>query len=169
MDSLANLIGNISTGGILGLVGSIGSGVLNYFQTKQAHGFKIEEMKLGASLEQVKTAGQLAVAREDNAGKAFTASQQADAAIKGASGWVANLRGSTRPLLTWTFCMGTFIIIAMSAFLPQWLVDAPPLVELGISMVVDMTGMMIAWWFGSRQLEKCQTRWGNKDASASVN
>ena len=60
MDSLANLIGNISTGGILGLVGSIGSGVLNYFQTKQAHGFKIEEMKLGASLEQVKTAGQLA-------------------------------------------------------------------------------------------------------------
>ena len=32
MDSLANLIGNISTGGILGLVGSIGSGVLNYFK-----------------------------------------------------------------------------------------------------------------------------------------
>lgn len=168
MDSIANLIGNISTGGILGVVGSLGSGILNYFQSKQEHGFKIEEMKLGASLEQVKTAGQLAVNREENAGKAFVASQKADASIQNTSSWVSNLRGATRPLLTWTFCLATFVVIIMSAILPEWLVDAPPLVQFGITMVVDMTAMMISWWFGSRQIEKHMTRWGNTDASASV-
>jgi len=166
--NLADLIGNVSTGGALGIVGSLGSGILNYFQTKQEHGFKIEEMKLGASLEQVKTAGELAVARESNAGQAFTASQNADASIAGASSWVSNLRGATRPLLTWVFTFASFAIVAATVFIPDWLVEAPPLLTVGIGMVLDMTGMMISWWFGSRQIEKHMTRWGNNDASASV-
>lgn len=166
--NIADMIGNISTGGALGIIGALGSGVLNYFQTKQEHGFKIEEMKLGSSLKQVETAGQLAIAREDNAGKAFTASQTADASISGTSPWVANLRGATRPLLTWVFTFASFAIVAATLFFPQWLVSAPPMLTVGIGMVLDMTGMMISWWFGSRQIEKHMTRWGNSDASASI-
>jgi len=35
-------------------------------------------------------------------------------------------------------------------------------------MITDTTGMMIAWWFGSRQIEKQARTWGNSAASASV-
>ncbi len=168
MSSLAELIGNVSTGGILGIVGGIGTGLLNYFKQKQEHAFKIEEMKLGASLEQVKTAGNIALAREQGAAIAFAGSQAADAAITGTSTWVANLRGFTRPGLTWLFVFALFAIIAVSIFMPDWLAEAPPLLSFGVEMVVDTTGMMIAWWFGSRQIERQSRTWGNKDASASV-
>lgn len=38
----------------------------------------------------------------------------------------------------------------------------------GVTMITDATGMMIAWWFGSRQIEKQTRARGNSTASASV-
>ena len=166
--SITDLLGNLSTGGILGAVGGIATGVLNYFKTKQEHSFKIEEMKLGASLQAAQTAGDIALAREKGAADAFTSSQNADAAITNTSTWVADLRGFTRPGLTWLFTFATFGIITASGFAPNWLEAAPPLVAFGVTMVIDTTGMMIAWWFGSRQIEKHLARWGNENANASV-
>lgn len=168
MSSLAELIGNVSTGGLVGLLGGLGTGLLNYFKQKQEHAFKIEEMKLAASLRQVEVAGEITLAREKGAADAFANSQAADAAITGTSTWVANLRGFTRPGLTWLFVFALFAIIAVSIWMPDWLAEAPQLLSFGVEMVVDTTGMMIAWWFGSRQIERQSRTWGNKDASASV-
>lgn len=168
MSLVADILGNVSSGGIVGLVGGVATGVLNYFKTKQEHSFRIEEMKLSATIDAAKTAGDIALAREAGAASAFTSSQQADAAIGTTSLWVANMRGFTRPGLTWLFVLALFSIILTSVFLPDWLSEAPPLVDFGVTMVIDTTGMMIAWWFGSRQIEKHMTRWGNSTASASV-
>lgn len=168
MSLLTDILGNASSGGLVGLVGGLATGVLNYFKQKQEHSFKIEEMKLGASLQAAKTAGDIALAREAGAAAAFTASQDADASITGTSTWVADLRGFTRPGLTWFFTFALFTIITVSAFVPDWLAEAPPLVSFGVTMITDTTGMMIAWWFGSRQIEKRMTVWGNKNANASV-
>jgi len=38
----------------------------------------------------------------------------------------------------------------------------------GVTMITDTTGMMIAWWFGGRQIVKKTRTWGNSAASASV-
>lgn len=167
MSLLADILGNASSGGIVGLVGGITSGVLNYFQTKQERAFKLEEMKLAAQLNAAKTAGDIALAREAGAAEALTTSQRADLATT-TSGWVSNLRGFTRPGLTWCFTLALFTIIIVSVFAPNWLQDAPPLLEFGVTMITDTTGMMIAWWFGSRQIEKQARTWGNATASASV-
>ena len=164
---LTSLLGP-AAGGIIGLVGGIATGVLNFFQKKQDHAFRIEELKLNASLEQVKTAGEITLARERGAGEAFTASQNADASITGTSTWVANLRGFTRPGLTWFFTFALFALIVITLLAPEWLKDAPPLLAYSINMVTDTCGMCVAWWFGSRAVEKQARTWGNIDASASV-
>jgi len=167
MSLLADILGNASSGGIVGLIGGITGGVLNYFQSKADRAFKLEEMKLTATLNAAKTAGDIALAREAGAASAFTTSQKADLATQ-SSGWVSNLRGFTRPGLTWFFTIALFTIISVSVFAPTWLLDAPPLLEFGVTMITDTTGMMIAWWFGSRQIERQTRSWGNSAASASV-
>ena len=153
MSFITELLTNASSGGLIGTVGGIATGVLNYFKTRQEHAFRIEEMKLGASLAAAKTAGDIALTREAGAASAT---------------WVSDLRGFTRPGLTWFFTFALFAIIATSLLNPKWLAEAPALLTFGITMVADTTGMMIAWWFGSRQIEKHLTRWGSTNANASV-
>jgi hypothetical protein len=47
----------------------------------------------------------------------------------------------------------------------------PPSTEPGITLAMTVgtyAGMMIAWWFGQRAIDKTTVRFGNSTAGASV-
>lgn len=157
---LGSALANVASGGILGLVGTAFSGVLSYFQAKQAHAQKMEEMQLEAQVSAAQAAGQVAVAREQGAAMAFTASQQAEASIGASYPWVNAIRALVRPLLTLLYLGLTAVVFfyASDAETKKFVID---------NIVYTGTGCTV-WWFGSRQLDKSSLSWGNKTAGASV-
>jgi hypothetical protein len=153
---ITSLIGNVATGGLLGLLGNALSFGMNYFKAKQEHGFRMAEMQRQADIQNAKTAGDIAVAREKGAADAFTASIQSDGRVKGASTWVVNLRESTRPVLTHGGLLASIIFGLFS-------------IENALSVTVNCyTGMMIAWWFGQRAMDRSQLSWGNSTTNATI-
>lgn len=157
---LTSLLGNVASGGVLGLVGTLFSGVLSYFQAKQQHGFRMDEMQLEAQVSAAQAAGQVAVAREAGAAAAFTGSQAAEASIGATYPWVNAVRALTRPVLTLLYIVLTAIIFFTTA-------DAT-MKQFVIENIVWTGSGCTVWWFGSRQLDKSSLTWGNKTAGASV-
>lgn len=154
------LLGNVASGGLLGLLGSTVGEVTAYFRRKQEHAQKIESLKLEGELRAAQTAGDLAIAREKGAADAFTASQQAERDLKGEHRWVTSFRAFTRPGLTWTALLAAIIY----GFFP-------PESEVGIAIVRTLNvyaGMMVAWWFGQRQMDRTTTSWGSGSINGRV-
>ena len=155
-----SILGNVASGGLLGLLGTAFGEVAGFFRRKQEHSQFIERTRLEGELNAAKTSGEIAVARERGAADAFTASQRAEFALRGEHRWVTSFRAFTRPGLTWT---ALFITFYFGIF--------PPSAEPGITLsmaVSTYSGMMIAWWFGQRAIDKTSMRFGNSAASASV-
>ena len=155
-----SILGNVASGGVLGLVGTAFGEVAGYFRRKQEHVQFIERTRLEGELNAARVSGEMAVARERGAAEAFTESQRAEAGLHGEHRWVTSFRAFTRPGLTWMGLVITF-----------WFGVRPPVAEPGITLAMTVgtyTGMMIAWWFGQRALDKTSVRFGNAAASASV-
>lgn len=151
-----NILGSVASGGVLGLLGNAISFGLNYFKAKQEHQQRMDLLKLEAEVQSAKVAGDIAVAREQGAANAFTASIQAEGAIKGEHRWAITFRAITRPGLTW---LGLLASILFGSFA----------CTNDFAQSVDVyTGMMISWWFGQRAIDKSTIVFGNKTANASV-
>ncbi len=173
--NLQDIILNASTGGVLGLLGGLATGVLNFFQTKQANAHQLlmkkEEREMATligNIRQAEFAADFAKLREQGAADAFTESQRAG--NRGRSHWLVDaLRDSTRPLLTWFFTfLTTWLIVATGM---GWLVMenvTDPLLQYSAVACVNTTMMMHAWWFGQRQIDKVSISWGNRTVGASV-
>ncbi len=158
--SIGEAFANFLSGGALGLLGNAINEVLGFFKRKQEHSQWLERAKLQGELDAHKTAGELAVAREKGAGEAFTASQNAESSLKGEAKWVTSFRAFTRPGLTWA---GLLASIYFGIF--------PPFSEAAqeiVQMVQLYTGMMIAWWFGQRAMDRTQTTWSSGQFKGSV-
>jgi len=163
-----SILGNVASGGVLGLLGTVVSESIGFFRRKQEFTQRLalaqderETLKLKADVTAAEMAGLLAKAREEGASNAFIASQRAEAAIKGEAKWVSTLRGFTRPGITW------YGLVLTTAF-----VIFPPSSTIGQELAVTVniyTGMMISWWFGQRAIDKGAISWGNRTAGASVN
>lgn len=159
MDWLS-LLGSTATGGILGMVGSIAGEALKFVNRREDHRQRVELLKLEAEMRAAGTAGDIAVARERGAADAFVESQRAESSVRGEHRWATTYRAITRPSLTH---LGLLASIAFATW--------PPTSEVGqlLAMTVQAyTGMMIAWWFGQRQLDRGSIQFGNQTASASV-
>jgi hypothetical protein len=150
--SIGAAVGDLVSGGVLGLAGSIVSEVVGYFRRKQEHSQWLERTKLLAEKEAAKTAGDLAVAREKGAADAFTESFRAESALKGEHRWVTSFRAFTRPGLTW---LGMIASVVFCAYVPESYAG-----QQAVAMLHQMTGMMVSWWFGQRALDRMQTSWG---------
>jgi len=155
-----SILGNVASGGVLGLVGTAFGEVAGYFRRRQEHSQFIERTRLEGELNAAKTSGEIAVARERGAADAFTESQRAESALAGEHRWVTSFRAFTRPGLTWVALLFTF-----------WFGVFPPVSEPGITLAMTVgtyAGMMIAWWFGQRAVDKSTIRFGNAAANATI-
>lgn len=158
-----------------GILGSLATGVLQFFQRKQEHAFQLEDrrltmetMKLQGNLDAARLAGELTAAREKGAADAFTESQRAEANLRGTGGWATILREFTRPGLTWFYQI--FLLFVFCVTLTGWAAErlTDPLLQFIVVSGVNMANMTATWWFGQRQLEKVQVAWGNKTAGAKL-
>lgn len=156
----AQIIGNVASGGVLGLLGTTVGEVIGFFRRKQEHTQAIERARLDAEIATAKTAGEVAVARERGAADAFTASQQSEGNLKGEHRWATTFRAITRPGLTWL----TGIASVGFAFFP-------PTSEAGQLLAMSVNahfGMMSAWWFGQRALDRQTTTWSGGTITGKV-
>jgi len=154
-----DILGNVASGGLLGLLGTGVNFALGYFQRKQEHAQRIESLRLEGELNAAKTAGDVAVAREQGAAGAFVASQQAEANIGRSYKWVEAVRALTRPGLT--------ILLVILAAVLRYSADEATRSYIDQNIVVTAVAA-VTWWFGQRQLDRSTTSWGNKTAGASV-
>lgn len=155
-----SIVGNVASGGVLGLIGTAFGEVAGFFRRKQEHSQFIERTRLEGELNAAKTSGEIAVARERGASEAFTESQRAESALRGEHRCVTSFRAFTRPCLTW---MALLITFYFGVF--------PPITEPGITLAMTVgtyTGMMIAWWFGQRAIDKSTIRFGNNTANGTI-
>jgi hypothetical protein len=156
----ASILGNVASGGVLGLLGTGVSFACSYFKNKQEHGFRLSEMELQAKVDAAKLAGEVAVQREKGAGEAFTASQQAEASLGGGASWTDQLRKATRPVLT-------LLLVLLTTAL--WFSTNDAELKAYIAQnIVTATVAAVTWWFGQRSIDRGSLRWGNSTAGASV-
>lgn len=154
-----DILGNVASGGLLGLLGTGVNFALGYFQRKQEHAQRIESLRLEGELNAAKTAGDVAVAREQGAAGAFVASQQAEANIGRSYKWVEAVRALTRPGLT--------LLLVLLATILRYSADEATRAYIDQNIIVTAVAA-VTWWFGQRQLDRQTTSWGNKTAGASV-
>jgi hypothetical protein len=164
-----DIIGNVATGGALGLLGNAVTFGLSYFQKKQEHQQAMDKaesdrktLQLQGQLAAAQTAGEMAVAREQGDADAFTESQKSETALSSLDSykWVNAIRSMNRILITWFLIALVYVIYLKTR--------SPELLQYIVANVVTMCSMTITWWFGQRQLDRSSVSFGNRTASASV-
>lgn len=147
--SILDTLLNVGTGGVFGL---IGAGVTKFADFKNnklkfAHevamaGQERENMTLEMGLAKVR--GEIDLELEESRADAISLSTaiEAESKITGTSQWVADLRGSTRPFLTYGLCMAA---VAMSSYNPQNPMN---------NEIIFMASTAVTFWFGSRPSSK---------------
>lgn len=165
-----NFLSNILGGSILGIFGSLGTGVLDYLKQKQANKHAIDLVMANKALIEAQGANAVAI---ENA-KAFQASLASDRATytdkvppDGIPGFllallmvvVDFLRGFTRPGLTWYFtCVAT--VLGIYAFKKVGFDDLflKELVKSSVGILLELLSICVTWWFGNRSIEKMSKR-----------
>lgn len=151
--NILDAVTNVASGGVLGLVGTIGSGVVSIFQAKNqyTHDEHMADLNLKLVAAQSDAASrlsadQLKTMSEQQAGQAFTASQVAGGQINNVNPVIAGILSLWRPLLT-------SALTALSVYLYQTTTDLEMKAFI-IKVSVQSWSMALAWWWGSRQIEK---------------
>jgi hypothetical protein len=152
-----DILGNVASGGLLGLLGNALTFGMKYFTNKQEFAMRKEMLTLEAQVAQSKTAGDIAVAREQGAAAGFAGAQQAEASIGKSYKWVEAVRSLTRPSLTVILIGLTSVIYFNTDDVTQSYI-AQNIVTIAVAAVM--------FWFGSRA--SSETAWGNKVAGATV-
>lgn len=160
-ESILDGIGTIFTGGLGGIIGSVGS----FFVKKSEHSHEIKmremdlkEMQMESSLEIQKIETESQIATEIAASKSFSISQKLGNLITGIK-WVDAVRGLMRPLITSSLLTVSFILTLNISRIIGGL-EAIPINELMdiykniINQVFFLTNLCVSWWFGSRPTKK---------------
>ncbi len=160
------MLESLLSGGVLGVIGSLGSNILGYFKAKQDHKQSIELRKLdivaagkehGYAMAQIKAEAefkseQLRIEADRDLSIAehsvLEASYKSDTAYDGDSALIIIaefLRRITRPLLTFILVFLTSAIYFTSPDDQQSLIARA---------IVAMTATVVSWWFADRQIAK---------------
>jgi len=136
-----SLITSAAGGGILGLIGTGAKMYMAHKEQEQKDAHEIamavesrQNMQMELNLLKQKGEMQLSIDENNNDAKNLTAAISAERDITGTSQWVADLRGATRPFLT-------FGLVILSAFKPT-------------DDYIFMATTAVTFWFGDRPRKK---------------
>ncbi len=143
MEFLATIFG----GPALGLLGSLGTGVLQFMGKKGDRVHEIALLTLQGEQRSADQENELLIAQADAAAKSVSSSMRHDMALaKRESRWVTNIKALTRPLLTWALVM----IVAAMFFKNVQVADLTPIREQIVVAVLFLMEVAVTWWFGDR-------------------
>ncbi len=166
---MLDLVLSVLTGGATGLIGTVISGGMKFFENKQKHGHELAIMDM--EIKQMHVEAEIAkdVAELEMEGKDRQAAWQAlEASYKestsrmstGDSGWLVMVdvvRGLMRPTIT----LGLLIMIGAIYFtMAVDLVgpDGTPMRVFIINTVLYVGTTAVLWWFGTRNLSPSPRR-----------
>lgn len=151
LDSLLGGVGSILSGGALGVVGAVGSGVLDYFKTKEAN--KQELAVLAAQKDLAITTANSATLLESI--KLMGASYEHDKAAYVGAGWQDSVRAMIRPILVVTLT-GISIYLAFTSLAEEGLDPTviSDIAKYSAYTVLNLCSLTISWYFGARQIDK---------------
>jgi hypothetical protein len=144
-----SIVGNVASGGLLGILGS----GLNIFgaiwQNREARAAKKEEhaqemakLELAARIDLQKAEQNLRETEAKAVASGFDASQAADANAHGASDWVADFKALTRHVVV-------YMLILISACI-YFFKSTDETQQLIASIVLQLATMAITWLYGQR-------------------
>lgn len=147
-------LGGIASGGALGVVGAFGTGIVDYFATKEKNKHALAVLDKQVALANAEGVNAVAIEKA----KALGASYENDKAAYG-GGWVDMLRGLQRPGITdWLLVVATAITIYALRQVPLTAEVWAEIAKFGVYTCLDLTAMCVSWWFGSRQLERVRRK-----------
>lgn len=145
-------------GALTGFGGSVIPAVLDYFKDKQDNNRKLEEMKMRAEL--MKLGGEIDLekfhvrAADDEHARLI----QHDIALQEDKGFMAALRKSVRPVITYLFF--TLFVVVEGVMIWHALNQGVDIVAVMDHVWDDETqaifAAIISFWFGSRAIEKAR-------------
>ena len=162
---MLDLLMGVLSGGVTGLIGTVISGGMKFFENKQKHGHELAIMDM--EIKQMHVEAEIArdVAELDMESKDRTAAWSAlEASYKestsrmstGDSQWLVMVdvvRGLMRPVITLGLLLGIGVIyftVGANATLP----DGTPMTVNIIQTVLFVGTTAVLWWFGTRHLSK---------------
>lgn len=176
-------LGSAFSGGLLGVVGGLASGILNFFKDREANKFALEKMSADREMVRleaesaVKVAqAQAQIAQDQADGQAFVASQTAagesllsPTLAKRVSGWAANILACIEGMLKLIRPALTVAVLWQFNVVLTHVQDHLKKVDIGpeywqkiYMMLVDasifLTLTVVGWWFASREIQ----RWAAK-------
>jgi hypothetical protein len=162
---MLDLLMGVLSGGVTGLIGTVISGGMKFFENKQKHGHELAIMDM--EIKQMHVEAEIAkdIAELEMEGKDRTAAWAAlGASYKestsrmstGDSGWliaVDVVRGLMRPVIT----LGLLILMAVIYFTVAQDMAGPegiPVQVTIIQTVLYVGTTAVLWWFGTRNMSK---------------
>ncbi len=162
---MLDLLMGVLSGGVTGLIGTVISGGMKFFENKQKHGHELAIMDM--EIKQMHVEAEIAkdVAELEMEGKDRQAAWSAlEASYKestsrmstGDSQWLVMVdvvRGLMRPVITLGLLLGIGVIyftVGADTTLP----DGTPMTVNIIQTVLFVGTTAVLWWFGTRHLSK---------------
>lgn len=155
---------SVLTGGATGLLGTVVSGAIDFFQSRAEHNRELDLRRLDIELAQAEANSAERVAAIEAEGARGRAELEAMAASyreassrmsRPGDGFLMKLvdfvRGMTRPVLTW----GLVALVGVIYFtLGAGGLEPEAIRPRIIETVLYLTTAAVLWWFGQRQIEK---------------
>ncbi len=137
-------------GGVFsGLIGNGISAFVNYKNKKLDHSHELamadkrdREMQNEVALAKLQGEQALVLEQEAGANASLQAALGAEASITGTSQWVADLRGSVRPILTYALSLSVVALVALGSNHEQ------------LPQLIYLASTAVTFWFGSRTAKR---------------
>lgn len=156
-----SILGNVASGGVLGLLGTAVSTGLSIWQAREVRATKREEaaarqeeIKLMMTADAAKAAASLKETQEAAAGRAMEASITADSNSHGSSDWVQDVKALVRPAL--------LAILTIFTAVFYFTTENTLVKESIVSSSVTLWFTVVSWYFGQRMVSQGSLAISNK-------
>lgn len=142
--NLAEMAGSTITGGVIGMIGSLGSSALDYVNRRQEAKEQLAQLKVKNEHElgMVQVQGRIDETKASYESLNTTVSDQS-ALNQRADTWVVDVIALFRPGLTTLLVVGA---VCAGSYADKSTFNA----------LIELSAMAVAWWFGDRQRMKFQ-------------